>query len=294
MDNLEAKGLTWANYVVDSSWEMMMKKFRDNPDKVIKMEAKEANERSFFKDVAAGTLPAYSWLNPRSGSPSDDQHPDHDVSLGEARMKKIYEALRASPKWEETLFIITYDEHGGFYDHVNPPMGVPKVDDPQCPDSRFVPDRLGIRIPTVVIGPMVPKGMIVNEPSQESKPFPNSEYELSSILSAIKKIFDLPNFLTKRDAWAATFDNLFLDENRSEDDCIKKLPDVPKTFTAEDLIREQNFPLNENQQQIIEQYMDINQVEDPKITRQGDLGPWLEEQLQLWKKRGGPHPNASR
>ena len=81
----------------------------------------------FYEDAAAGTLPSFSWINPRSGINvttgvgSNDQHPDHDMSAGEQYYKDIYEALRAGPAWEETLFIVTWDEHGGFYDHVVPP-----------------------------------------------------------------------------------------------------------------------------------------------------------------------------
>jgi phospholipase C len=66
-----------------------------------------------WEDAAKGTLPSYAWINPRSAvnittmQGSSDQHPDHDVALGEAIMKDIYEALRASPQWNETLLIIT-------------------------------------------------------------------------------------------------------------------------------------------------------------------------------------------
>ena len=58
----------------------------------------------------------------RLGVGSNDQHPDHDISAGEQYYKDIYEAIRSSPAWESTLFVITYDEHGGFYDHVVPPL----------------------------------------------------------------------------------------------------------------------------------------------------------------------------
>lgn len=63
--------------------------------------------------LASGNLPAFAWINPRSGinvttgHGSNDQHPDHDVALGERYMKDIYEALRAGPAWNDTLFIIT-------------------------------------------------------------------------------------------------------------------------------------------------------------------------------------------
>ncbi len=72
-------------------------------------------------------------------------------------IKKVYEALRAGPKWEETLFIITYDEHGGFYDHVVPPHhGIPG--NGEVASNGFTFDQLGIRIPTIAISPWIKKG----------------------------------------------------------------------------------------------------------------------------------------
>lgn len=88
----------------------------------------------------------------------NDQHPDHSVREGERLMKNVYEALRKSPKWNETLFIITYDEHGGFYDHVSPPQeGVPS---PDGKDNIYGFDfkRLGLRVPTILISPWIEKG----------------------------------------------------------------------------------------------------------------------------------------
>ena len=86
----------------------------------------------FYEDAKSGNLPSYSFLEPRacanesaSSRPSfgltNWQHPTASVLEGERLMKNVYEALRNGAKWNETMFIITYDEHGGFYDHVSPP-----------------------------------------------------------------------------------------------------------------------------------------------------------------------------
>jgi len=72
-------------------------------------------------------------------------------------MKEVYEALRASPQWNETLFIITYDEHGGFYDHYPPPMNVPNPDGINDTSLNFSFNRIGIRIPTILISPWLNK-----------------------------------------------------------------------------------------------------------------------------------------
>lgn len=78
-------------------------------------------EAHFFDDVAVGNLPDFTWLQPRSVTVDDKilptwQHPDASIAEGERLIKSVYEALRASPIWNETLFVITYDEHGGFMD----------------------------------------------------------------------------------------------------------------------------------------------------------------------------------
>jgi phospholipase C len=80
--------------------------------------------------------------------------------LSERFYKDIYEALRASPQWENLLFVITFDEHGGFYDHVPTPIkNVPPPDDqPSWPSKNFSFDRLGIRVPTLLISPWIKKG----------------------------------------------------------------------------------------------------------------------------------------
>lgn len=72
---------------------------------------------TFFKDAAAGTLPAFSWVEPAYfdffGQAATDQHPDHDVAEGERLIKQVYDAVRAGPQWNSTLLLVTYDEHGG-------------------------------------------------------------------------------------------------------------------------------------------------------------------------------------
>lgn len=81
-------------------------------------------------------------------TPPNWQHPDASVKEGERFIKAVYEAIRNSPYWEQTAFLITYDEHGGFYDHVTPPQhGIPSPDGIVASDG-FQFNRLGIRIPT--------------------------------------------------------------------------------------------------------------------------------------------------
>ncbi|KAJ1339716.1 hypothetical protein BSLG_005622 [Batrachochytrium salamandrivorans] len=133
----------------------------------------------------------------------------------------IYEAIRAGPQWQNTVFVLTYDENGGFYDHVAPPTCVFRPDNIN-PDSNvgdFQFDRLGPRVPTIIISPYVSKGAVYH--SDDTSRF----FEHSSIPATLKKLFNLPNFLTPRDAAALTFDDVIsLSEPRT--DCIQTLPTV--------------------------------------------------------------------
>ncbi|MBZ5715504.1 alkaline phosphatase family protein [Nannocystis pusilla] len=105
----------------------------------------------FFADAAAGLLPNFTVIDP--GFTSNDDHPDHDIQLGQILIGSIYKALAEGPGWGKTLFIITYDEHGGFYDHVPPPQ---TVDD----EAEF--RQMGFRVPSLVIGPHVRRGCTVS------------------------------------------------------------------------------------------------------------------------------------
>ncbi len=106
---------------------------------------------SFLDDAAKGELRDVSWIDPNFidlsvlDPNSNDDHPPSDVKAGQALVLEIYEALASSPAWKDTVLVIVYDEHGGFYDHVAPPA----VDD----GSGY--PTLGVRVPALVVGPRV-------------------------------------------------------------------------------------------------------------------------------------------
>jgi phospholipase C len=110
---------------------------------------------SFLDDAAKGELRDVSWIDPNFidlsilDPSSNDDHPPSDVRAGQALVLEVYRALAASRDWDETLLVIVYDEHGGFYDHVAPPP----VDD----GSGY--PTLGLRVPALVVGPRVRKGV---------------------------------------------------------------------------------------------------------------------------------------
>lgn len=142
----------------------------------------------FSEDARAGRLPAYSFIEPRyypsiaSGDPPNDQHPPHNMLYGEQLIAAAYNALRVGPAWDRTLLVITYDEHGGCYDHVPPPPATSPG--PPYPDGfRF--DRFGVRVPAVLASPWIPAGSIIRPPA-DGPPFDHS-----SILATLHRAFDL-------------------------------------------------------------------------------------------------------
>jgi phospholipase C len=115
--------------------------------------------RSFLQRAAKGDLPAVSWIDPNfidlSFGPegSNDDHPPSDLHGGQQLVLKTFHAIARSPAWAKTLLIVTYDEHGGFYDHVPPPAA---EDDSN--DKAF--HRLGPRVPALVISPLIGEGQV--------------------------------------------------------------------------------------------------------------------------------------
>lgn len=129
--------------------------------------------------------------------PTNDDNPSHDVAEGQKFMKEVYEMLRSSAQWNKMLFLITYDEHGVFFDHIPTPMkDVPSPDDIIGLDPFFFKfDRLGVRVPTIVISPWIDKG--IGFDSLGAIFFPSSIIRLFSItLSIMHYAFKIHPFFT--------------------------------------------------------------------------------------------------
>ena len=148
----------------------------------------------FQADAAAGKLAAYSFLEPSWGSDGNSQHPNYDVALGESLLLAVYQAVRNGPGWDQTLLIITYDEHGGCYDHVSPPLGATPPDT-SIGEFGFDFTRFGVRVPAVLVSPLIPAGTIYRVPDG------TMPIDHTSVLKTIELRFGLPA-LTKRDAAA--------------------------------------------------------------------------------------------
>ena len=193
-DRLKSKGLSYKNYTAGPAafytGGYAGKLLQMNPT---------ARISQFFDAAKSGTLPSFCIIDP--DFTASDDHPAHDIMRGQAFVASVYKALADSPAWSKTLFIITYDEHGGFFDHVPPPR---TTDD----DPEF--ERLGFRVPAFVIGPTVKKGYVCK-----------TVLEHSSVAATLKTRFDIAS-LSKR-----------MDASKDVSDCIDpqkvKAPSLPPT-----------------------------------------------------------------
>jgi phospholipase C len=148
----------------------------------------------FTSSAAAGTLPNFTFLEPSWESTGNSQHPNYDVALGEQLIHDVYQAVRTGPDWATTMLIITYDEHGGCYDHVPPPAGATPPDD-SAGEYGFDFTRFGVRVPTVLVSPLIEAGTVFRVPVG------SAPLDHTSIIRTVCARWNLPS-LTARDAAA--------------------------------------------------------------------------------------------
>jgi phospholipase C len=177
----------------------------------------------FITDCNSGRLPDYSFIEPAYNDHpgpgggqilASDQHPTHNVQEGERFIGTIYNAIRNNDAlWASTALLVVYDEHGGLYDHVVPPACLPGDFTAQAGDTNtgmpFSFDRLGVRVPAILISPYVRKGTIVDGRVFEHACIPNTITEF--FLNGDAK-------RTNREAKSETFLDLLSDNLRDDDD----------------------------------------------------------------------------
>jgi phospholipase C len=203
---MTAHGLTWKIYGYDA--EPLTR--ANYPDTQSAPDTNFGEFKNFQADCAAGTLAQYSFLEPSWGSTGNSQHPNYDVALGEALIQQVYEAVRSGPGWDQTLLIITYDEHGGLYDHVSPPTNAVAPDN-SVGEFGFDFTRFGVRVPAVLVSPLIAAGTIFNVAAG------STPIDHTSVLKTIEVRWGLPA-LTKRDAAAPDLgDVLTLTTPRTDD-----------------------------------------------------------------------------
>lgn len=184
---LEGMGVSWkvySNTVITPAltWLMFPKLWGFGLDRFSHFD-------DFKQACVSNSLPQYSFLEPSFlGNPNDD-HPPHDVRAGELFLFEIWQSVSQSPAWEKTLLIITYDEHGGTYDHVMPPWNA------ACPDAKSNPgelgftfNRFGVRVPAIVVSPWIEAGTVFRSDSPSGIP-----YDHTSILATLRDWLQIPS-----------------------------------------------------------------------------------------------------
>lgn len=156
-DQLEARGVSWKVYrTTTPGFAIMLETYVKFKDRVVSIDA-------YHADAAAGTLPQVAFVDPgiaREGYDQSDEHPPAIMEIGQNWIGKVVDSLARSPQWSRSAMFITYDEHGGFYDHVVPPKACPPDDltNPKANPPGF--DQLGIRVPMMVVSPFARKGYV--------------------------------------------------------------------------------------------------------------------------------------
>lgn len=148
------------------------------------------------EDLAAGYSAKYTFIEPSYGDSingsfegGSSQHPMDSLAQGDALVARVYNTIRTSPVWNNSLLVILYDEHGGFYDSAIPASAPPPNDGagPSLNKSGFKFDTYGVRVPAIIVSPWVAKGFV-----------DHTLYDHSSVLATIEALFSLPP-LTERD-----------------------------------------------------------------------------------------------
>ena len=222
---------SWKNYISDPStttgpqalWYNWTYQQPDYASKVVPL-------AELYTDAAAGNLAEFTWIDPSCcGVGTTSMHPTGLVSDGETLIKSVYEALRASPQWDNLLFVLTFDETGGFHDHVAPPLA-PRPDDltytaktPNGQNYTFDFNRLGGRMPTWLISPWVAQAHVEQQSFNSVGEIVS--YSASSFLRTAGYLWDFNPF-TPRVEYAPAFDHLITSTFR--DDTPETLPEVVK------------------------------------------------------------------
>jgi phospholipase C len=195
-DRLDQHRISWRVYYEDAPSPLIVPGFYTpaRADRVQKI-------TSFYADAAAGRLPHFTFLDPNYATTSEEN--PQDIQVGERFISKIVRALMHAPTWKSTALFITYDEHGGYYDHVPPPRAIrpdaaaplPVPGQPPLVPGGF--DRYGFRVPLIVVSPWARAGYVSNVVQDHT-----------SITAFIEHKWNLPA-MTFRDANAAPMTDYF-------------------------------------------------------------------------------------
>ncbi|KAG6843859.1 hypothetical protein H0H87_012302 [Tephrocybe sp. NHM501043] len=224
---VDEKGLSWKNYdgtngafASDAMFFQWVKANRA---------ANVQPLENFFQDAYLGILPNLAYINPSCcGKDTNSMHPNGNVSFGQVLVKQVYDAIRTGPQWESTMLIITFDETGGFFDHVAPPLAV-RPDNLTFTSTAadksvytFEFNRFGGRMPTFLISPYTPKGHTENNGTNPATS-ESSVYSATSVLKTLGYLWDLED-LTPRVAESPAFDHLIGPKARKDTPATLQVP----------------------------------------------------------------------
>jgi phospholipase C len=184
-DSFNRYGITWKDYYSDTPAVGNYVALLGRPgygENLVKM-------ADFYRHAAAGTLPQFSLVEPNYSVQSEED--PQDVQFGDQYLAAVVNAVLKSPKWPKTMLIWTYDEWGGWYDHVPPPAAVPPDDVPPNLPPGSEPggfDRYGFRVPAGVVSPHARRNFVSHV-----------VYDHTSVLKTVETKWNLPA-LTRRDA----------------------------------------------------------------------------------------------
>ena len=163
-DRLNEQKITWKVYAGDFPLSLLFV-HQWEPQNA----ARYRTMTEFYRDVAgfggknssANDLPLFSFIEPSYFQPgANDAHPPHDIWAADALVASVYNAIRRNEAlWSETLLVIAFDEHGGFYDHVTPPKAVA----PDFHREEYTFDQMGVRVPVVLVSPWIGPGFFSEE-----------------------------------------------------------------------------------------------------------------------------------
>jgi phospholipase C len=141
----------------------------------------------FQVDAKNGTLPSYSFVEPSFAIEPNDQHSPHNVTDGERFLAEVWASVSTGAHWTQTLLVIAYDEHGGCYDHAPPPWGAIIPDTASNPGAQgFHFNRFGVRVPAVVISPLIEAGTVFRSPT-------GVPFDHTSILATVRDWLAIPD-----------------------------------------------------------------------------------------------------
>ena len=235
-DALSAAGVGWRLYIDDTD------AYSDDPQNgsmfgglaqvscIAGIHHAEINSLTHFASDLQGPYSSqYTFIEPNYGDVTGNtyvggssQHPMDDVYGGEGLLKAVYEAIRSSPLWNTSLLIVTYDEHGGFYDSVAPPPApAPNDGSPSTLNwTGFTFEQYGIRVPTVLVSPLIKPGTV-----------DSTVYDHSSVPKTLEQLFGFGS-LTDRDAAASSVLGV-LSEDAPRDDAPTALTDRAPAVASE-------------------------------------------------------------